>query len=102
MKTLPDTGAVVKEYESQRNEVDQAVQMVITSVASEDPRYIERLSVPLHEEFPVDTDVFFLGERAYGTSARIAGATDKALSVVVTVSGFLRVSIGFQLSFIQL
>jgi 5'-3' exoribonuclease 1 len=88
MKPL-DTGALVKEYETPEKEVEQAAQMVITSVASEDARYIERASLPLSEEFPVGTKVFFLGEQAYGTFAQVSGATDTTLSVVLTVSGFL-------------
>lgn len=86
MKPL-DTGALVKEYETR--ETDQAAQMVITSVASEDPRYVERASLPLSEEFPVGTKVFFLGKQAYGTFAQVSGVTNTTLSVILTVSGFL-------------
>jgi len=82
MKTL-DNGAFVKEYDE---EVEQAVQMAVTSVASEDPRYIERVPPPLSEEFPGGTRVFFLGEGAYGTIAQVSGVTDTALSVTLAVS----------------
>lgn len=88
MKPL-DTGALVKEYESHGKETEQAVQMVITSVASEDPRYVERASLSLSEEFPIGTKVFFLAEQAYGTCAQVSGATSMALSVILTVSGFM-------------
>lgn len=84
-----DSGAFVKEYETQGKEMEQAVQMTITSVASEDPRYVERVPPSLSEEFPVGTKVFFLGEHAYGTAAQISGATDVALSVILAVSGLL-------------
>jgi len=84
-----DDGAFVKEYEAQDKETEQAAQMTITSVTSEDPRYIERVPPPLSEEFPVGTKVFFLGEHAYGTAAQISGTTDATLSVVLAVSGFL-------------
>jgi len=90
MKTL-DSGAFVREYDK---EVEQAVQMVVTSVASEDPRYIERAPPLLSEEFPVGTKVFFLGEGAYGTTAQISEVTDTALSVTLAVSGFLYLRIG--------
>lgn len=88
MKPL-DSGAFVKEYETQDKEIEQAVQMTVTSVTSEDPRYIEKASPPLSEEFPAGTKVFFLGEHAYGTAAQISGATDTTLSVILAVSGFL-------------
>ncbi|KAF9778851.1 exonuclease II [Thelephora terrestris] len=82
MKPL-DNGAFIKEYETQDKETEQAAQLTITSVASEDPRYLERVPPPLSEEFPIGTKVFFLGEHAYGTAAQISGATDKTLSVIL-------------------
>ena len=88
MKPL-DSGAFVKEYETQEKEAEHAVQMIVTSVASEDPRYVERVPPPLSEEFPAGTKVFFLGEHAYGTAAQISGVTDTTLSVILAVSGFL-------------
>ena len=88
MKPL-DNGAFVKEYETQDKETEQAVQMTVGSVTSEDPRYIERVPPPLSEEFPVGAKVFFLGEHAYGTAAQISGATDVALSVILAVSSSL-------------
>jgi 5'-3' exoribonuclease 1 len=88
MKPL-DSGAFVKEYESQDKETEQAVQMTITNIVSEDPRYVERVPPPLSEEFPVGTKVFFFGEHAYGTAAQISGATDTTLSVILAVSDFL-------------
>lgn len=89
MKPL-DTGALVKEYETQDKETEQAVQVVITSVASEDPRYLEKASLPLSEEYPVGTKVFFLAEQGYGNLAQVSAATNTALSVILTVSGFYR------------
>lgn len=88
MKPL-DSGAFIKEYEAQDKETEQAAQLTVASVASEDPRYVERVPPPLIEEFPVGTKVFFLGEHAYGTAAQISGATDTSLSVILAVSGFL-------------
>lgn len=88
MKPL-DSGAFVKEYETQGKETEQAAQLTVTSVASEDPRYVERVPPPLIEEFPIGTKVFFLGEHAYGTAAQISGATVTSLSVILAVSGFM-------------
>jgi len=92
MKPL-DSGAFVKEYQTQGEETEQAVQMAVTNVTSEDPRYVERVPPPLSEEFPVGTKVFFLGEHAYGTAAQISGATDTAVSVILAVSGFLHLRV---------
>lgn len=85
MRTL-DNGALVKEYETLKKEMEQAVQMVVTSVTSEDPRYIERIPLPLSEEFPIGTNLFFLGDKAYGSFARVSGTTDASLSIILTVS----------------
>ena len=61
-----DTGAFVKDYEGPEKEVEQAVQMAVSEVNSEDPRFIEKEAPPLSEEFPEGSKVFFLGEHAYG------------------------------------
>ncbi|CAL1717076.1 unnamed protein product [Somion occarium] len=78
-----DTGALVKDYEGPDKETEQAVQMVVTEVASEDPRYMEKEPPPLSEEFPVDSKVFFLGEHAYGVAAQVSATTNDTLSVVL-------------------
>ncbi|KAF9781094.1 exonuclease II [Thelephora terrestris] len=83
MKSL-ESGAFVKEYETPDRETEQAVQMTITNVASEDPRYVERASLPLSEEFPIGKNVFFLGRQAYGAFAQVSGATETSLSVTLT------------------
>ena len=88
MKPL-DSGAFVKEYEDQDKETEQAIQMAVTTVMSEDPRYVERMPPPLSEEFPIGTKVFFLGEHAYGTASQISGVKDTALSVILAVSDTL-------------
>jgi 5'-3' exoribonuclease 1 len=82
-----DNGALMREYETPDKEMEQAVQMIVTTVASEDPRYIERAPPSLGEEFPIDTKVFFLGEDAYGATAHISGVADTGLSVTLMVSG---------------
>lgn len=82
MKRL-ETGAFVKDYENQ--EIEQAVQMVISQVASEDPRFLEKEAPPLSEEFPDGCKIFFLGEHAYGVAAQVASTTNDSLSVVLAV-----------------
>lgn len=83
--TRLESGALVKDYEGPDKEIEQAVQMVISEVASEDPRFLEKDAPPLSEEFPDGTNIFFLGEHAYGVAAQVSSTTDSALSVVLAV-----------------
>ncbi|CAA7269491.1 unnamed protein product [Cyclocybe aegerita] len=78
-----ETGAFVKDYEGPDKETEQAVQMCISEVASEDPRYVEREAPPLAEEFPEGSKVFFLGEHAYGVAAQVSSTTESTLSVIL-------------------
>lgn len=66
--------------------MDTAVQLVLTQVASEDPRFMEKEPPKLSEEFPEGTAVFFLGEHAYGVAARVQETTNTSLSIVLAVS----------------
>ncbi|PPQ77620.1 hypothetical protein CVT25_011231 [Psilocybe cyanescens] len=78
-----ETGAFVKDYEGPDKEQEQAVQMCLTEVVSEDPRFLEREAPPLSEEFPDGSKIFFLGEHAYGVAAQVSSTTDTALSVIL-------------------
>jgi 5'-3' exoribonuclease 1 len=80
-----ETGAFVKDYEGPDKEVEHAVQMCLSEVASEDPRYMERAAPPLSEEFPAGTKIFFLGEHAYGVAAQVSATTESTLSVILAV-----------------
>jgi len=55
-----DTGAFVKDYEGPEKEIEQAVQMIVSEVASEDPRFAEKEAPPPSEEFPECSKIFFL------------------------------------------
>ncbi|KAH9481103.1 5'-3' exoribonuclease 1 [Psilocybe cubensis] len=78
-----ETGAFVKDYEGPDKEQEQAVQMCLTEVVSEDPRFMERDAPPLSEEFPDGSKIFFLGEHAYGVAAQVSSTTETALSVIL-------------------
>ncbi|PPQ66718.1 hypothetical protein CVT24_008819 [Panaeolus cyanescens] len=78
-----ESGAFVKDYEGPDKEIEQAVQMSVTQVASEDPRYLERPAPPLSEEFPEGSKIFFLGEHAYGVAAQVSATTETTLSVIL-------------------
>lgn len=80
-----ENGAFVKDYEEASRETEQAVQMSVPEVVSEDPRYMERAPPPLSEEFPEGSRIFFLGEHAYGVAAQVSGTTEDSLSVVLAV-----------------
>lgn len=80
-----ESGAFVKDYEGADKEVEQAVQMTISEVACEDPRFLERDPPPIAEEFPEGSKVFFLGEHAYGVAAQVSGTGDNSLSVILAV-----------------
>ncbi|KAF7374113.1 5'-3' exoribonuclease 1 [Mycena sanguinolenta] len=78
-----DTGALVKEYEGADKEQEHALQMALSEVVSEDPRFLERPAPPLSEEFPEGSKIFFLGEHAYGVAAQVAATTETTLSVIL-------------------
>ena len=80
-----ESGAFVKDYEGPDKELEQAVQMCLPEVASEDPRFVEREAPKLSEEFPEGSKVFFLGEHAYGVAAQVSATTETTLSVILAV-----------------
>ena len=80
-----ESGAFVKDYEDPDKEVEQAVQMCLSEVASEDTRYLEREAPPLSEDFPDGSKIFFLGEHAYGVAAQVSATTNTTLSVILAV-----------------
>ena len=76
----------MKDFEEADKEVEQAVQMILSEVASEDPRFSEKDAPPLSEEFPEGSKIFFLGEHAYGVAAQVSSVTESTLSVILAVS----------------
>lgn len=76
---------MVKDYEGPEKEVEQAVQMSLSDVPSEDPRFKERGAPPISDEFPDGSKIFFLGEHAYGVAAQVSSSSDNALSVILAV-----------------
>ena len=79
-------GSFVKDYEGPEKETEQAVQMALAAVNSEDPRFLEKEAPPLSEEFPDGSKVFFLGEHAYGVAAQVSTTDADTLSVILAVS----------------
>jgi 5'-3' exoribonuclease 1 len=81
-----DTGALIKDYEGVDKEVEQAVQLGLQEVISEDPRYLEQAAPPMAEEFPIGSRIIFLGEHAYGVAAQVTDTKEDSLTIVIAVS----------------
>ncbi|KAL8667788.1 MAG: hypothetical protein Q9202_000252 [Teloschistes flavicans] len=80
-----DDGASIKEYAHIPGlEVDYASQMVVEDVVSEDQRFLEKAALPVEEEFPVDSNAFFLGEYNYGRPVHVIGHTGGRVDVWVS------------------
>ncbi|QRW17639.1 5'-3' exoribonuclease [Rhizoctonia solani] len=88
-----DDGSLVKDYAGPEAETEQAVQMSLMEVRSEDPRYIEQPAAPLEQEYPIGTNVFFLGEHTYGTPALIKAVADQKASLMIVYNPEERVEI---------
>jgi 5'-3' exonuclease len=82
---LLDTGAFVKDCEGADREIEQAAQMTLSEVASEDPSFAEKDAPPLSEEFPEGSKILFLGEHAYGVAAQVSATKDTMLALILAV-----------------
>ncbi|KAK8040800.1 exonuclease kem1 [Apiospora phragmitis] len=82
-------GALIKEYgHIPGTQKDHAAQVIVDEVVSEDQRFIEREALPIEEEFPLGSNVFFLGETVqdflyYGRPARVLGHKDGLVETVM-------------------
>ncbi|KAL8804186.1 MAG: hypothetical protein Q9182_002728 [Xanthomendoza sp. 2 TL-2023] len=80
-----DEGASIKEYAQIPGlEVDYASQMVVEEVVSEDQRFLEKLALPVEEEFPVNSGAFFMGEYNYGRPVHVIGHVGGKVDVWVS------------------
>ena len=80
MKRLSN-GALIKEYENSGEEKDYAIQTTVDSVECEDPRYEEKPAIPLAEEFPIKTQIFYLGSPYYGCPGEVSGNSERNLTI---------------------
>ncbi|KAJ3174230.1 hypothetical protein HDU88_000198 [Geranomyces variabilis] len=78
---LQEDGSLVKEFASRREETSFPVQMIITSVVAEDPRFKELPPPAVTTEYPVGSQVFFLGAQGYGLTAEVIGHGDDKLQI---------------------
>ena len=81
-----DDGSTVKEYaEMPGLETIHATQILVEKVMSEDTRFIENAALPIEEEFPVNSNAFFMGDFAYGRPVCVVGhQAGKAKCLVAT------------------
>ena len=90
-----DDGSTVKEYaEMPGLETIHAAQLIVENVVSEDTRFIEKGAVPIEEDFPVDTNAFFLGEFAYGRPVCVTGHQDGRIKCLVATTTARQVEFG--------
>lgn len=69
-------GAYVKTF-SKKVEI-YPIQLIVEDVANYDERFAARPPVPIEEEYPIDSQVVFLGAFAYGAPTKVVGYTDSS------------------------
>ncbi|KAL7750241.1 exonuclease II Exo2 [Sorochytrium milnesiophthora] len=81
-----DNGAIVKDFDYD-DITTVALQTIIPSVVHPDPRYMEHPPPPLHLEYPLKTQIFFLGQFSYGCPGTVIGVSNSVADVRLIVSG---------------
>ncbi|KAI8835101.1 XRN 5'-3' exonuclease N-terminus-domain-containing protein [Chytridium lagenaria] len=76
--SLNEDGALLKDFNSAR-ENDFGLQTVVVGSQHEDPRFEEKPPPPLIEEFPMNSQIFFLGNIHFGALGEIRGHTPEGL-----------------------
>ncbi|KAF9434614.1 5'-3' exoribonuclease 1 [Entomortierella beljakovae] len=79
-------GALVKDFCKPGEEQEFAIQTVVDTVKHPDPRTKEEPPRPLTEDFPMDSQVFFLGHGHYGCPAQVIAHSENALALRVAIS----------------
>ncbi|KAI3406046.2 exo2 [Candida oxycetoniae] len=74
-------GAYVKTF-SKEIEV-YPLQLIVREVLHKDPRYATRPPLPIDQEFPLHSQVIFLGDMAYGAPATVVGYSGSTLSIKI-------------------
>lgn len=81
-----EEGALIKEYaENPSVRSTYAAQTIVDDVVNEDERFIEKVALPIEEEFPQGTRAFFLGEYAFGRPLEITGHINNKAEIVVSM-----------------
>jgi 5'-3' exoribonuclease 1 len=80
---LNDDGSISKVFDT--TILDIPVQAIVLDVETVDPRFVEKPAPPLKEEFPIGSQVFFLGGLHYGSPAEVAGYNNGQLNLKILV-----------------
>ena len=81
-----EDGATTKEYaEIPGLEHEYAAQTVVDEVFSEDQRFLEKAAMPFHEDFPVGSRAFFLGDFNYGRPLEVISHSGGTAEVWVSI-----------------
>ncbi|CAI4213767.1 unnamed protein product [Parascedosporium putredinis] len=84
--TKTEAGALIKEYgENPSLRSTYAAQTVVDEVVNEDERFIEKAAVPIEEEYPVNTQAFFLGDFNYGRPLIVTGHSNNKAEIKLSV-----------------
>lgn len=80
-----EDGALVKEFVNPSLEDLVPIQTVVIKVANPDPRYIEKPPLPVDKDFPLKSQVFFLGNKFLGAQATVVGHSNGNVDIEMTV-----------------
>ncbi|CAM0141184.1 unnamed protein product [Umbelopsis sp. WA50703] len=80
-----DDGALLKDFEHPNQSTIVPLQTSVLKVENEDRRYIEQPARPVEQEFPVNSDVFFIGAKFFGTLATVIGHADGKVALKLLV-----------------
>jgi len=81
-----EAGAVIKEYgENPSLRSTYATQTIVDDVVNEDERFVEKAAIPIDEEYPVNTQAFFLGEYNFGRPLVVTGHHDNKAEIKLSV-----------------
>ncbi|KAI9594045.1 XRN 5'-3' exonuclease N-terminus-domain-containing protein [Syncephalis fuscata] len=80
-----NNGAMVKEFDDKNKERDYILQTMVEHVEFTDPRFQERPPLSIEEEFPIDSQIFFLGNQFYGSPGQVLEHNGDLLSVKLII-----------------
>lgn len=81
-----DDGATVKEFGVIPGiDTEYATQMIVDEVECEDERFLEKVALPIEEEFPVGTRAFALGEYGYGRPLEVLAHSEDRADVFISI-----------------
>lgn len=62
------------------------IQLIVKDVVNKDKRFSARPPLPIDEEFPIESQVVFLGDMGYGASSQIVGYNDDKDKLSIKIS----------------